>query len=160
MLEDSIILSTTWSLLNHPDQLAEVRADPALFTAAVNETLRWISPVGHSERWATADTVLGGVQIRRGEMVLPSLAAANRDPDFFPDPDRFDIHRANARHHAAFGRGEHHCIGLNLGNLEAQIAVQRLFSQLPDLRLDPDHPSLPTGFGFRSPRPLQVLWSE
>jgi len=154
----SIVLSTTWALLSHPDQLAEAREDPALFTAAVNEALRWISPVGHSERWATRDTELGGVGIRQGEMLLPSLAAANRDPDFFADPDIFDIHRHNARHHAAFGRGAHHCIGLNLGNLEAQIAVRRLFDQLPELRLDPDRPSEPTGFGFRSPRPLWVLW--
>jgi len=154
----SIILSTTWALLTHPEQLAETLADPGLFTVAVNEALRWISPVGHSERWATRNTELGGAEIRQGEMLLPSLAAANRDPEFFPDPDTFDIHRGNARHHAAFGRGAHHCIGLNLGNLEAQIAVRRLFDQLPDLRLDPGHSSEPTGFGFRSPRSLWVLW--
>ena len=154
----SIILSTTWALLTHREQLEEVMADPHLFVAAVNETLRWISPVGASERWATTDTQLGGVDIRRGEMLLPSLAAANRDPDFFQDPDTFNIHRENARHHVAFGRGEHHCIGLNLGNLEAQIAVQLLFSQLTNLRLDPDNPSIPTGFGFRSPRPMWVKW--
>jgi cytochrome P450 len=154
----SIILSTTWALLSHPEQLDEALADPDLFSAAVNEALRWISPVGHSERWATKDTQLGGAAIQRGEMVLPSLAAANRDPAFFPDPDAFNIHRDNARHHAAFGRGEHHCIGLNLGSLEAQIAVERLFNQLPNLRLDPDRPCFPTGFGFRSPRQLQVTW--
>ncbi len=154
----SIILSTTWALLTHREQLAEVVADQDLFVAAVNETLRWISPVGASERWATTDTQLGGVEIRGGEMLLPSLAAANRDPDFFADPDTFNIHRDNARHHVAFGRGEHHCIGLNLGNLEAQIAVQQLFSQLKNLRLDPDNPSIPTGFGFRSPRPMWVIW--
>jgi len=154
----SIILSTTWALLTHREQLAEVVADQDLFVAAVNETLRWISPVGASERWATTDTQLGGVEIRGGEMLLPSLAAANHDPDFFADPDTFNIHRDNARHHVAFGRGEHHCIGLNLGNLEAQIAVQQLFSQLKNLRLDPDNPSIPTGFGFRSPRPMWVIW--
>jgi cytochrome P450 len=154
----SIILSTSWALLSHPRQLAEALADPGLFVGAVNEALRWISPVGHTERWAAMDTQLGGIPIRRGEMLFPSLAAANRDPEFFPDPDTFNIHRANARNHAAFGRGEHHCIGLNLGNLEAQIAVQRLFSQLTNLRLDPDRPSAPTGFGFRSPRQMHVRW--
>lgn len=152
----SIILSTTWALLTHPGQLSEAMADPALFTAAVSEALRWISPVGHSERWAAHDADLGEVSIRRGEMVLPSIAAANRDPSFFPDPDAFSIHRENARHHASFGRGEHHCIGLNLGNLEAQIAVRRLFCELPDLRLDSQAACVPTGFGFRSPRQLWV----
>jgi cytochrome P450 len=154
----SIILSTIWALLTHPDQLVEVRTDPTLVMSAVHESLRWISPVGHTERWATTDTALGSANILRGEMVLPSLAAANRDQSYFAEPDKFDVSRKNARHHSAFGKGEHHCIGLNLGNLEAEIAVRLALEGLPNLRLDPEHPSVPTGFGFRSPRPLWVLW--
>lgn len=96
--------------------------------------------------------------MRTGDMVLPSLAAANRDPSFFDDPDSYDLHRANARHHLAFGKGRHHCIGLNLGQLEAQIAVERLLTLLPGLALAEGAPVLPTGFGFRSPAALKVTW--
>ena len=85
--------------------------------------------------------------------------AANRDPATFPHPDRFDLHRPNARLHGAFSAGEHHCIGFNVANLEVRIAVQRLLERFPDLRLDPDRPSRPSGFGFRSPRALHVRWS-
>jgi cytochrome P450 len=155
----SIILSTTWALLSHPEQLAAVTADPSQFASAVNETLRWIPPVGFSERWAADDTELAGASIRRGEMMMPSMTAANRDPDFFPDPDRFDVSRRNARHHASFSHGEHHCIGFNVANLEARIAVERLFERFPSIALDPDRPSVPVGFGFRSPRELAVRWA-
>ena len=155
----SIILSTTWALLRHPAQLAAVRADPPQFAAAVNETLRWIPPVGFSERWAAEDIELAGAAIRRGEMLMPSMTAANRDPDFFSDPDRFDVSRANARHHASFSHGEHHCVGFNVANLEARIAVERLFERFPSLVLDPARPSKPAGFGFRSPRELAVRWA-
>jgi cytochrome P450 len=153
----SSILSTTWALLTHPDQLAQAIAEPQLFAGAVNETLRWISPVGFSERWAAKDTELAGVPILRGEMLFPSIASANRDPDVFPDPDRFDIHRTNALHHDAFSRGAHHCIGTNVANLEARLAVQRLFERIPTLRLDPERPCAPSGFGFRSPRRLDLV---
>lgn len=154
----SIILSTSWALLTHQQQLAALRADPSLIQLAVNEALRWVSPVGHTERWATRATSLGGAAMRTGDMVLPSLAAANRDPSFFDDPDSYDLHRANARHHLAFGKGRHHCIGLNLGQLEAQIAVERLLTLLPGLALAEGAPVLPTGFGFRSPAALKVTW--
>lgn len=154
----SIILSTTWALLTHPDQVASLRIDPSLIQPAVNEALRWVSPVGHTERWATRATTLGGAAMKTGDMVLPSLAAANRDPNFFDDPDSYDLHRANARHHLAFGKGRHHCIGLNLGQLEAQIAVERLLTLLPGLALAEGASVLPTGFGFRSPAALTVTW--
>ena len=154
----SIILSTTWALLTHPDQLATVRDDPSLVQPAVNEALRWVSPVGHTERWATCDTTIGTAEIRTGDMVLPSLAAANRDRSFFDDPDDFDLRRANARHHLAFGKGRHHCIGLNLGQLEAQIAVERMFALLHGLSLAEGEDTVPTGFGFRSPSSLEVTW--
>ncbi len=153
----SSILNTVWSLLTHPAELAEALADPSLFAGAVDEALRLISPVGFSERWAAVDTELAGVEILRGEMMIPSIASANRDPELFPDPDAFDIHRPNARHHMAFSRGEHHCIGFNVANLEARIAVERLFARFPDLRLDHDRPSAPSGFGFRSLRTLHVV---
>jgi len=153
----STILSTTWALLTHPDQLAQAVARPELFASAVSEALRWIPPVGFSERWAAVDTELSGVQIRRGEMLLPSITSANRDPAVFPDPDLYDINRSNVLHHDAFSRGAHHCIGTNLANLEARIGVQRLFERLPGLRQDPDVPSTPTGFGFRSPQRLHVI---
>jgi len=153
----STILSTTWALVTHPDQLAEAMADPVLFAAAVNEALRWVPPVGFSERWAAHDTELAGVAIRRGEMILPSITSANRDPEVYPDPDRYDLRRPNAIHHDAFSRGAHHCIGTNVANLESRIAVQRLFERFPGLALDTAHRSSPRGFGFRSPPRLQVI---
>ena len=125
-----------WALLHHPGQLAAVKGRPDLFAAAVNETLRWIPPVGYSERWAAADTELAGID-PSGRDDDPDITSANRDPSFFADPDRFDIHRANARHHTSFSHGQHHCIGFNVANLEARIAVQRLFERFGGLELDP-----------------------
>ena len=91
-------------------------------------------------------------------MVEISLAGANRDPEFFPDPDRFDVHRENARRHVAFAHGPHVCIGMHLARLEALTAARRLFERLPGLRLDPDRPSAPRGLVFRKPPRLDVLW--
>jgi cytochrome P450 len=87
-----------------------------------------------------------------------SLAGANRDPAFFADPDRFDVHRENARLHVTFAHGPHACIGMHLARLEALTAARRLFERLPGLRLDPDRPTAPRGLVFRKPPTLDVLW--
>jgi cytochrome P450 len=86
------------------------------------------------------------------------LAGANRDPDVFPDPDRFDARRANARLQLAFAHGPHHCIAAHLARLETRIALQRLLERLPALRLDPDRPATPHGLVFRKPPALHVRW--
>jgi hypothetical protein len=98
------------------------------------------------------------VAITRGDLVRVSLAGANRDPEFFPDPDRFDVHRENARHNVAFAHGPHVCVGMHLARLEALTAARRLFERLPGLRLDPERPTAPRGLVFRKPPTLDVLW--
>jgi cytochrome P450 len=90
--------------------------------------------------------------------VRVSLAGANRDPETFRDPDRFDVRRANAKLHAAFAHGPHVCLGMHLARLEADTALARLLERLPGLRLDPDRPTAPSGLVFRKPPALHVLW--
>jgi cytochrome P450 len=96
--------------------------------------------------------------VRQGELVRLSLAGANRDPEVFADPDRFDVRRENARLHVAFAHGPHVCLGMHLARLEAQVALRRALERLPRLRLDPERPSTFTGLVFRKPRALHVLW--
>jgi cytochrome P450 len=155
---ESMILNTTWALLHHPDQVRDLAEDPELWPAAVQEGLRWIPPVGYSDRWAAADSTLAGVPIARGDYVVPVFHAANRDPAAFDDPDCFDIHRPGNRANYSFGKGIHMCLGVNLARLQGQMAMRALFERLPGLRLDPAHPTEPTGFNFRRPEHLHVLW--
>ncbi|MDP9884021.1 cytochrome P450 [Sinomonas atrocyanea] len=132
----NLIASAAYALLTHPAQRAALAADPALVDGAVEETLRCWGPAEFaSERYALEDLELGGVDVRRGELVLPILAAADRDPARFDDPDRFDITRPDARRHLAFGKGVHACLGAPLARLEGRIAVGTLFRRCPDLRL-------------------------
>jgi cytochrome P450 len=123
-----------WLLLRHPDQLQLLRADPSLITNAVEEILRFESPVVQTARIPMADMEIGGCPIRRGESVMTSLAAANRDPDRCREPDRFDITRKDVSHHS-FGGGAHFCLGAPLARLEAQLAIPAFFQRFPRLRL-------------------------
>ena len=102
---------------------------------------------------------LGGVRIRAGDQVTVSLAAANRDPAIFAEPDRFDVRRPNAGRHLAFAHGPHFCLGAHLARLETRIAVETLLDRLPRLRLDPRYSSAPRGLVFRKPPELRVRWS-
>jgi len=132
----NLIANATYALLTHPAELAKLRADPELVKGAVEETLRCWGPVElASERFAREEIELGGVAIGQGEMVVPVLAAAGRDPARFPDPDRFDLERAESHRHLAFGKGIHACLGAPLARLEGQIALGALFGRYPDLRL-------------------------
>lgn len=130
------------ALLSHPEQLARLQADPSRLAAAVEETLRWDTPVLGQARVCRADTEVRGVPIPAGSTVVVMFAAANRDPDVFSGPDRFDIERPNAGQHLAFGRGVHFCMGAALARLEARVAVRTLFGRLSHLRLDPDQASV------------------
>jgi cytochrome P450 len=125
----------TLSLLMNPDQRAELEADPSLLASAVEEMLRFHT-IAHfnSARVATEDVMIGGQQIRAGEGVYPLIFAANRDPDVFPDPDRFDIHR-NPQEHVAFAYGIHQCLGQPLARLELHTVFSMLFKRLPGLQL-------------------------
>jgi cytochrome P450 len=132
--------------------------EPELYGNAVEESLRLEPAAAVIDRYATRDVELAGAQIGKGDFVEISLAGANRDPEFFPDPDRFDVRRENARHHLAFAQGPHVCIGMHLARLEAQTSVERLFARLPGLRLDRAPLSAPRGLVFRKPSTLDVLW--
>jgi cytochrome P450 len=123
------------TLLEHPDQLAELRADPTLMPGAVEEMLRYLS-INHSglPRAATKDVVIGGQRITAGDGVLVMLNAANRDESVFADPDVFDIHRPAVNRHIAFGHGFHKCIGLTLARIELSTVFTGLFDRIPGLR--------------------------
>ncbi|MGW0841774.1 cytochrome P450 [Streptomyces sp. NPDC002787] len=121
-------------LLEQPGQLALVRDDPALLPAAVDETIRLVSPLDLMPRVAREDVEIGGQPIRKGEGVIVAGGGANRDPAEFPVPDRFDVRRA-ARGHLSFGSGIHHCLGANLTRVGLEVAYGALFRRLPHLRL-------------------------
>ena len=125
----------TLILLNHPEQAAAVRDEPDLVPSAVEELLRYISPVQFSpRRVAMEDVAIGDVVIRRGDGVFALNPAANRDPDVFPDPDTFDVRR-DASHHVAFGWGIHQCLGQILARMELQTVFPLLLQRLPNLRV-------------------------
>ncbi|MEU6483695.1 cytochrome P450 [Streptomyces sp. NPDC046887] len=122
------------ALLLHPEQRAEVAADPSLAERAVDESLRWDTPVQMTERIAGAPAVIGGVEIPAGGNVTTVLAAANRDPEQFPDPHRFDLHRSGTRV-LSFSAGPHYCLGAALARLEGSVALHRVFTRFPGLAL-------------------------
>jgi cytochrome P450 len=149
------VMNTTLLLLRHPEQLADVRADPSLLPNAIEESLRLIPPVSFMERWTPDEVELAGVRIGRGEFVGVSTLAANRDPAVFDDPLAYDIRRENARRHLSFSFGEHFCLGAHLARLELRAAMERVLA-LPDLRLvDVEEPA---GFAFRRPPSLRLAW--
>ena len=131
----SLIGNGIVALLDHPDQLHALLADPGLLPAAVAELIRFTAPVPHATfRVTTEPVTVGSVQIPAHEQVLVSLGAANRDPDRFPAPDVLDISRENGSH-LGFGHGPHFCLGAPLARLEAQVAFETLLGRHPGLRL-------------------------
>jgi len=141
----------------HPEQLDEVRSDPRLVKAAVEETLRWAGPVGTSTRQTTEPTELAGVELEQGALIGAVLSSANRDPRRFPDPDRFDLHRKQGAH-LAFAVGNHFCLGAWFGRHLARVSLEILLERLPNLRLDPDRPASLRGWEFRAPDSTWVRW--
>jgi len=154
---EAMILNSIWALLTHRAALDEVLARPELLPTAIEEAMRWEPAVQTCTRHATTDTMVRGVPFTAGDTVQCMLGGANRDPELFPDPDRFDLHRANADHHVSFGTGRHFCLGAALARLEATTAISALLARCPALRLDPTAPP-PSGAEFRKPPSLPVTW--
>ena len=124
------------TLLRNPSQLERLQNDPSLIPSALEEMLRYESPSQHTGRIAPEDVELGGKMIRKGQAVMAVMAAANRDPERFPDPDRFDVARADNRH-LAFGYAAHFCFGAALARVEGQEVFEAIVRRLPDLQLQP-----------------------
>jgi len=130
----SLIGNGLYTLLSHPEQWARLKADPALLGPAIEEMLRFESPVARQPRLLQRDTELRGRRLREGQMVFQMLGAANRDPSQFRAPDAFDIGRDPNRH-IAFGQGIHFCIGAPLSRAEGQIMFRAILDRLPEIRL-------------------------
>jgi cytochrome P450 len=129
------------NLLLHPDQLARVRTNPELIQSAVEELLRFDGPVQRTGRTvASGEVELGGVTIPEGQPIVAFVAAANRDPAQFRDPDRLDVARTDNQH-LAFGAGIHYCVGAPLARVEAQIAIETLLRRFPTLTLREQTPT-------------------
>ncbi|MBN8248525.1 MAG: cytochrome P450, partial [Verrucomicrobia bacterium] len=138
----ALLANTVLALLRHPAELQHLREHPEWTPSAVEEGLRYDPPTqAPNPVAAVADVEIGGKTIRRGQVVSVILAAANRDPEVFPDPDRFDITRHPNRH-LAFSGGEHFCLGSVLARLEGQVALAALVRNFPDLRLGCDDSEL------------------
>ena len=123
------------ALIRHPDQLRELQRDPRLIDNAVDEIIRWVTPVRHFMRYAQEDYVLGGTPIRAGERVLLSYLSANHDEEVFPEPFSFDIRRTNANDHLAFGIGVHFCLGAHLARMELRAFLRELLPRLESIEL-------------------------
>lgn len=138
----SLIGNAVYSLLRHPEQMSLLRSDPGLLPRAVEEALRYESPVHFATlRFTTEPVAIGGVEIPPHELVQISLPAANRDASHFPDPDQFDIAR-DTRGHLAFGHGIHFCVGAPLARMEGEITLRKLLGRYPRLDLDAREPQV------------------
>jgi len=135
----NLIANGVVALLRHPDQFAKLGAEPDLAGGAVEEFLRYDSPVQQTRRITTAPYPLRDKEIPAGQFVIACLGAANRDPDFWgPDADELRIDRPDAHRHVSFGAGPHHCLGAALARLEGRLAISRLVTRFPDLALAGD----------------------
>ena len=135
----NLITNGLYILLQHPEQMEEVRRDPALFPAAINEMLRYDGPSQQRMREAKEDLTLGDQHILSGQQIILCLGSANRDPEQFAEPDQFNIHRTDNRH-LAFAHGPHFCVGSPLALLEAEVALGTLLQRFPHIHLEETEP--------------------
>jgi cytochrome P450 len=147
----SAIVEGLWLLIRHPEQLQRVRREPALLPNLVEEVLRLATPTANMWRISTQESEVAGVRIPAGALCMVRFAAANRDPAKFPEPDRFDVGRANAGEHLAFGLGIHHCLGAALARKELVVAFGTLLGRLDGFALD-------AGAPVPRHRPSILLW--
>jgi pimeloyl-[acyl-carrier protein] synthase len=153
----NLIGNGTLALLRHPEELRRLRETPGLITSAVEELLRYDGPVQRTARITSTEVTIGGRTIAKGEMVMPFIGAADRDPAQFPDPDRLALGRADKRH-IAFGWGIHFCLGAPLARVEGQIAIDTLVRRLPRLTLVDDEPEYRQSLTLRGLKALPVTF--
>jgi cytochrome P450 len=153
----NLIGNGTLALLRHPEEWRRLRETPGLIPSAVEELLRYDGPVQRTARITSTEVTIGGRTIPKGEMVMPFIGAADRDPSQFPDPDRLDLGRADNRH-IAFGWGIHFCLGAPLARVEGQIAIDTLVRRLPRLTLVDDEPEYRQSLTLRGLKALPVTF--
>jgi len=153
----NLIGNGTLALLRHPEELRRLRETPRLITSAVEELLRYDGPVQRTARITSTEVTIGGRTIGKGEMVMPFIGAADRDPSQFSDPDRLDLGRTDNRH-IAFGWGIHFCLGAPLARVEGQIAIDTLVRRLPRLTLVDDEPEHRQSLTLRGLKALPVTF--
>jgi cytochrome P450 len=148
-----------WSLLTNPSQWTALRNDPSLIPNAIEEILRFESPVQAAGRTVIEPIEFGGTEFAKGEIIIALLGAANRDPDVFPDPERMDVTRERLRP-LSFGGGIHFCIGAQLARIEAEVVFSTLLRRMPDLKLvEQEAPKWRESFTLRGLTALPVSWS-
>lgn len=155
---EGMITNALYFLLSNPAWCERVRADLTLLPAVIEETLRLEPAAAVVDRYAVRNVRLGGAAIQAGELVRVSLSGANRDPQLFSQPDRFDPLRPNLDDHVTFAQGPHVCLGLHLARLEAQLAVAQVLTRLPNIQLQDTAAAQPRGLVFRKPQALWVSW--
>ena len=152
----NLIANGTYALLRNPEELERLRRSPELVPLAVEELLRYDSPVQMTARHCAEPVEIGGVHWQRGEAAILMLGSANRDPEAFPEPDRLDVGR-QPNEHLAFGHGAHYCVGAGLARLEGRVAFSVLLERLPGLRLQRE-PRYVRNLAFRALESLPVAW--
>ncbi|HSC04758.1 MAG TPA: cytochrome P450 [Solirubrobacteraceae bacterium] len=155
---EGMITNALLYLLENEDPAATT--DPSHLDAVIDESLRLEPAAAVIDRYATTDATLADAHIDEGDLVRVSITAANRDPAIFEHPDQYIPGRPRARRHLAFAQGPHVCLGIHLARLEARAGLTALTTRLPNLRLDPDHPSSVTGLVFRKPPTLHARWDK
>lgn len=155
---EGMLANALYFLLTQPDLLRQTQANAALLPAVIEESLRLEPAAAVVDRYTVQPVQVGGSAIEAGELVRVSLAAANRDPAVFADPDTFDPFRPNLRSHITFAQGPHVCLGLHLARLEAHTALAHLLTRLPGLQLQTPETARPRGLVFRKPPALHIRW--
>jgi hypothetical protein len=154
----NLIGNGIYSLLRHPDQWQMLRSDAALVPNAIEEILRFESPVQAVGRTVSEPIELRGAALEKNDIVVALVGGANRDPAVFEDPERFDVTRQDQRP-LSFGGGIHFCLGAQLARIEAAVVFETILRRLPNLRLvDPDHPKWRPSFVLRGLTELPVAW--
>ena len=153
---EGMIASLIWHVLSSPAVSTRLRAEPDLVDVAVEESLRLEPAATRVDRYASREVELGGLRIGRGELVIVSLAAANRDPAVFAEPDRFDLSRSNAHRNLALAAGPHYCLGAHLARLQARTVLAELLERWPSASLVAAESDAPRGLVFRKPARVTV----